>query len=63
MSRIVIKDLPESVELDQEALRSVMGGSFRSSSTGRSAKARYQVKKSQTLWGTLTKTHANTTLK
>lgn len=54
MSRIVIKDLPDNVELDQEALRSVVGGSLRSS--GRAVKATsLRNNKPQSLWASLSK--------
>ncbi len=54
MSRIVIKDLPDNVELDQEALRSVVGGS-RSSSGGAVKATSLRNNKPQSLWGTLAK--------
>lgn len=53
MARIVIKDLPDSVELDREAMGRVLGGA-RASAGGR-GKNPLQ-KKSKTLWGDLLQT-------
>lgn len=56
MARIVIKDLPDNIELDREAMGRVLGGSrARSGARGKSALQR----KSKTLWGDLLETRRN----
>lgn len=53
MTKLVIKDLPESIELDRQAMRSVHGGSRLSSA--RAGKASLKPV-SKTLWGDLMRT-------
>lgn len=54
MARIVIKDLPDSIELDRQAMGMVVGGA-----RGRAKNARGKnplQRKSNTLWGDLLET-------